>query len=93
MLASLARDIPSGDGWQFELKWDGYRAIGAADGGHVQLVSRNGNDLTNRFPQVAADLAAAGAESSSLVVDGEICALDSAGRPSLPSGPLPVQRP
>ena len=82
MLASLARDIPSGDGWQFELKWDGYRAIGAADGGHVQLVSRNGNDLTNRFPQVAADLAAAGAKSSSLVVDGEICALDSAGRPS-----------
>ena len=82
MLASLARDIPSGDGWQFELKWDGYRAIGAADGGHVQLVSRNGNDLTNRFPTVAADLAAAGAKSSSLVVDGEICALDSAGRPS-----------
>ena len=81
MLASLAREIPHGDGWQFELKWDGYRAIGGVDHGRAQLVSRNGNDLTDRFPQVAADLRAS-AGKRSLVVDGEICALDSAGRPS-----------
>ena len=81
MLASLAREIPHGDGWQFELKWDGYRAIGGVDHGQAQLVSRNGNDLTDRFPQVAADLRAS-AGKRSLVVDGEICALDSAGRPS-----------
>jgi bifunctional non-homologous end joining protein LigD len=81
MLAALASSIPTGDGWQFELKWDGYRAIGAVDGGRARLVSRNGNDLTERFPRVAADLAAA-AGKRSLVVDGEICALDDAGRPS-----------
>ena len=81
MLASLAREIPKRDGWQFELKWDGYRAIGAVDGGHVQLLSRNGNSLADRFPGVAADLSAL-ADERSLVVDGEICALDPAGRPS-----------
>ena len=82
MLAALGRAIPSGAGWQFELKWDGYRAIGAVENGATRLVSRNGNDLTERFPTVAADLAAAGAGHRSLVVDGEICALDAAGRPS-----------
>jgi bifunctional non-homologous end joining protein LigD len=81
MLASLAREIPMGGGWQFELKWDGYRAIGAVNGGRVQLLSRNGNSLTDRFPGVTADLAAVAA-GKSLVVDGEVCALDSAGRPS-----------
>ena len=81
MLASLARAIPQGDGWQFELKWDGYRAIGAVDSERVELLSRNGNSLADRFPGVVADLAAV-AGNKSLVVDGEICALDSAGRPS-----------
>ena len=82
MLASLGRGIPTGEGWQFELKWDGYRAIGAVDNGAAQLVSRNGNALTDRFLKVAADLAAAAEGYASLVVDGEICALDDAGRPS-----------
>ena len=82
MLASLGRGIPTGDGWQFELKWDGYRAIGAVDNSAAQLVSRNGNDLTSRFPKVAADLATAAVGHTTLVVDGEICALDAAGRPS-----------
>ena len=82
MLASLGREIPTGEGWQFELKWDGYRGIGAVDNGAAQLVSRNGNALTDRFPRVAADLAAAAEGHASLVVDGEICALDDAGRPS-----------
>ncbi len=81
MLASLGRGIPPVDGWQFELKWDGYRAIGAVENGRAQLVSRNGKDLTDRFPRVAADLADA-AGTRTLIVDGEICALDDAGRPS-----------
>ena len=80
MLASLGREIPTGEGWQFELKWDGYRGIGAFDNGAAQLVSRNGNALTDRFPRVAADLAAAAEGHASLVVDGEICALDDAGQ-------------
>jgi bifunctional non-homologous end joining protein LigD len=81
MLAATAREIPRGDGWLFELKWDGYRAIGAVIGGRAQLASRNGNDLTTRFPRVASDLVAAAGQHS-FVVDGEVCALDGAGRPS-----------
>ena len=40
-------------------KWDGYRALGYVRGGEAQLVSRNGNDLTQRFPSVAKALAKA----------------------------------
>ena len=82
MLASLSTGIPASTGWQFELKWDGYRATGVVDGGKALLLSQNANDLTGRFPRVAADLAAAAKGSGRLVVDGEVCALDDKGRPS-----------
>ena len=63
------------------MKWDGYRALGYVRGGDVRLVSRNGNDLTARFPDVAKALAKA-VRSPECVVDGEVCALDEDGRPS-----------
>ncbi len=44
------RQLPRGDDWLFEIKWDGYRALGIVRGGEARLVSRNGNDLTARFP-------------------------------------------
>src|SRR5713101_2087268 len=50
MLATLAGVLPSGGDWTYEVKWDGYRALGYVRGGDVRLVSRNGNDLTARFP-------------------------------------------
>ena len=81
MLASLAPELPSGNAWVFEVKWDGYRAIGTVEDGTAQLFSRNANDLTARFQAVAIDLAA-WANGHSLIVDGELCALDSQGRPS-----------
>ena len=40
----------------FEVKWDGYRALAYVRGGEAKLVSRNGNDLTGRFPQVAKEV-------------------------------------
>lgn len=81
MLASLAGGVPRGDGWLYEVKWDGYRAIGSVRGGEAALTSRNGNDLTGRFPDVAKALVAA-ARSPDCVVDGEVVALDAQGRPS-----------
>jgi bifunctional non-homologous end joining protein LigD len=81
MLATLSDELPSGDEWLFEVKWDGYRALGYVREGSVRLVSRNGNDLTQRFPQVSRTLAQA-VRSPVCVVDGEVCALDENGRPS-----------
>ena len=81
MLATLAEALPRGDEWAFEVKWDGYRALGYIRGGEAKLVSRNGNDLTARFAELAKSFAKA-ARSPECVVDGEVCALDEQGRPS-----------
>ncbi len=81
MLATQTDKLPRGDDWLFEIKWDGYRALGIVRGGEARLVSRNGNDLTARFPDAAKELAKA-VRSPECVVDGEVCALDDEGRPS-----------
>jgi bifunctional non-homologous end joining protein LigD len=92
MLATLARDVPEGDGWLFEVKWDGYRAIAYVRGSETTLVSRNDNDLTQRFSNVAKEISKA-VKSPHAVLDGEVCALDEQGRASFSamqqgSGPL-----
>src|SRR6185437_12966495 len=69
MLATLATELPRGADWLYEVKWDGYRALGYVRGGEARLVSRNDNDLTQRFPDVAKALAKA-ARSPECVVDG-----------------------
>jgi bifunctional non-homologous end joining protein LigD len=81
MLATLSEDLPRGDDWTYEIKWDGYRALGYVRNGVARLVSRNGNDLTDRFKDVAKALEKA-TRSPTCVVDGEVCALDDQGRPS-----------
>lgn len=81
MLATLTEDVPEGEGWIYELKWDGYRAIGRIAGGEATLVSRSGRDLTERFRGVASELVRT-LRTPECVVDGEICAIDAAGRPS-----------
>src|SRR6185436_21022816 len=50
-------------------------------GGEATLVSRNANDLTGRFPNVAKEVAKA-VKTPDCVLDGEVCALDESGRPS-----------
>ena len=92
MLATLSEEVPSGPGWLFEVKWDGYRAIATVRGGDATLTSRRGNDLTERFPTVARALGRA-TRSPDCVLDGEVCALDDEGRSSFSvmqqgSGPL-----
>jgi bifunctional non-homologous end joining protein LigD len=81
MLAT-AVDEPFDDRkWLFELKWDGYRALAKIDrDGAVTLTSRNGNDLTAKFPDLA-NLAEAFSERP-LILDGEIVVLDGEGRSS-----------
>ena len=81
MLAT-AVDTPFDDpGWLFELKWDGYRAIStiAADG-TVAIASRNGNDFTQKFSELAS--LAGSFSQRPIVVDGEIVVIDAEGRPS-----------
>ena len=77
MLATLT-DKPFDDpGWIFETKWDGFRAIAVAAPGHAALYSRNGNDLSAKYPTICDALSAVKQES---VFDGEFVALDAHGR-------------
>jgi bifunctional non-homologous end joining protein LigD len=80
MLATLARRPPTGEGWAWELKWDGIRALGHVDGGRLRLTTRNGNDVTHRYPELRKLGEALG--SRQVVLDGEIVTFDDAGRPS-----------
>ena len=83
MLATLAeRRCRAGNGWTFEVKWDGYRALAYVRGGECRLVSRNGNDLTERFADVAKAVAQALRRRRTRSLDGEVCALDERGRAS-----------
>jgi bifunctional non-homologous end joining protein LigD len=81
MLATLTEKLPTGEGWQFEPKWDGYRALAYVRGGEATLRSRRGNDLTQRFARVAKELVKA-LRTPDAVVDGEVVALDSGGKAS-----------
>jgi len=66
--------------WLFEIKWDGYRAVAFIEDGRVRLVSRNQNDLTAQFPELVSLPQFVKAHRA--ILDGEIVALDEAGRPS-----------
>jgi len=79
MLATLAREIPSGEGWLFEVKWDGYRVLATMRGGEVDLRSRNDNPLNERFPTVVQALVRA-LRTPDCVLDGEVVAIGADGR-------------
>jgi bifunctional non-homologous end joining protein LigD len=74
MIATLGRTLPSGAGWSYEVKWDGYRAMLVKDGTRVRVISRNLKDLTGAYPHLAA--AAASVTPESAILDGEIVAID-----------------
>lgn len=79
-LASLVDEPFDREGWTFEPKMDGIRAIARIHEGEVKLLSRRGLDLTAAYPSLSRELAFyAGRE---ILLDGEIVALDEAGRPS-----------
>jgi len=77
MLAVPAAEPFDREGWLFEVKWDGYRAVAEVDGRSVRLYSRRGLSLAERFPSVVAALRDFGHQ---VVLDGEVVALDDEGR-------------
>ena len=79
MLARLARQLPTGESWAFEHKWDGYRLL-YADRGRLRLLSRRHSDYTSRVPELAP--LAPEMDSRRLILDGELVALTAGGRPS-----------
>jgi ATP-dependent DNA ligase len=69
-LARSAKDLPAGDGWRYEPKWDGFRTIVFRDGGDVHLQSRNGRPMNRYFPDVVEQVLKLPAER--VVLDGEM---------------------
>lgn len=76
----LREEPPAQGGWVYELKFDGFRALALKSGGKVKLLSRNENELTAKFGEVA--IAMAELPGKEWVVDGEVVSLDEAGRSS-----------
>lgn len=77
MLATLVKEPFNRSGWLYEIKWDGYRAIGEVRKGAVRLYSRNGIDFSDRYGPVVEELASLGRDA---VLDGEIVAVDETGK-------------
>ena len=82
MLATLvdAAHFGDEDGWAFEMKWDGVRAIAYLAGGRVKLLSRKGRDDTKAYFDVADELSTIKVETA--ILDGEVVVTDATGRPS-----------
>ncbi len=76
-LATLVETPPAGDGWLFEIKYDGYRAIIAADGQEVRIYTRSGLDWTARYPAIAEVVAALALPAA--LLDGEIVVIGKDG--------------
>ena len=79
-LATVGEQAFSDPAWLFEIKYDGVRVLAEREGDRVTLRGRSGQDTTSRYPEVVRALRALPIER--FVIDGEIVALDDAGRPS-----------
>ena len=78
-LATLVSAVPGGSDWIHEVKYDGYRAQVAIAGGKARVFTRSGLDWSAKFPEIVE--AAEALDVDSALIDGEICALDTSGRP------------
>ena len=65
-------ELPAGDGWWFEPKWDGFRCLAFKDGGRVELLAKSGKSLARFFPEVVERLE--GLEAERFILDGELLA-------------------
>ena len=79
MYALPVQNLPKGNEWFYEVKFDGYRCLAGRDSGRVTLWSRRENLFTKQFPQIAR---ACERLPPNTLVDGEIVALDESGRVS-----------
>src|SRR3954465_663643 len=80
MKARLTASPPTAGDWSYELKFDGFRVCAVKKRSDVHLLSRNGNELRSRFPELVAALKEFPADEC--VLDGEVVALDEEGRSS-----------
>src|SRR5690606_39274016 len=71
MEAQLTDELPVGEGWLYEPKWDGFRCIAFRSGKEVELRSKAGKPLTRYFPDVVESLLAV-PDAERFVLDGEI---------------------
>jgi bifunctional non-homologous end joining protein LigD len=85
MLATLG-ELPEGEDWVYEVKWDGVRALARVDrdgrSRTLRLTSRNDNDLTDRYPELADLAKSIPARELPVLLDGEIVVFDDEGKPN-----------
>lgn len=72
MLARPTPELPVGDGWRYEPKWDGFRALAFRDGPELYLQSRDLKPLNRYFPELEGPLLAVGGTDARFVLDGEV---------------------
>ena len=70
MEALATSEIPGGEGWQYEPKWDGFRCLAFRDGSAAELMSKSGKPLGRYFPEILAALLAL--REKRFVLDGEL---------------------
>ncbi len=80
MLVSMGDKIPNNASYFHEIKWDGIRVLLHKKGKYVKISSRNGNDLTDKFPLIVESFSTQ--EPQEIIADGEIVALNSNGTPN-----------
>lgn len=78
-LATLQKRVPTGDGWLFEMKYDGYRAMAAIAGDQVRIYTRGGHDWSRKEFKFLVPALSELTKGTALI-DGEICAIDDHGR-------------
>ena len=79
-MKATAGDLPVGDGWTYEVKWDGMRALSFVHDGRIRVQSANERDVTVSWPELAGLPEAL--PIGSVLLDGELVAADAEGRPS-----------
>ncbi|MFP5256207.1 MAG: non-homologous end-joining DNA ligase [Acidimicrobiia bacterium] len=79
-MKATSGELPEGEGWGYEVKWDGMRALAYVDGGTVRVQSYNERDVTTSWPELAG--LADAIPATTALLDGEIVATDEDGRPS-----------
>jgi bifunctional non-homologous end joining protein LigD len=80
MKATAVTELPEGDEWIYEIKWDGYRVLSLKNGDDVRLLSLKEKNLTIDFPAVARAVGDLHGETA--IIDGEVVAIDRHGCPS-----------
>jgi bifunctional non-homologous end joining protein LigD len=78
-LAKLVKTVPEDGDWLYELKYDGYRIVAYVEGNNVRLMTRNNNDYTDRFNDIASSLLDMAA-GRAMVLDGEMVITDLSGK-------------